>query len=101
MQPSHHQAISRIPTALAIVQGKPQICDMNFKNKPPYSCEWQIPKYSNSDKLALSWSNSMMLWSVLLSGLVFVLRRLPGGESAVADGGEVTEVQKKKTGTVV
>ena len=99
MQPSH-QAINRILTALTIVQGKPQICDMNFKNKPPYSCERQIPKYSNSDKLALSWSNSMMLWSVLLSGLVFVLRRLPGGESAVAVG-EVTEVQKKKTATVV
>jgi hypothetical protein len=37
-----------------------------------------VPKYLRSDRLALAWSNCMMLWSIGLSLLVVVLRRLPG-----------------------
>jgi hypothetical protein len=61
------------------------ICQQTFQNIPPFSCSWDVRKYHWSDALALSWSNCMMLWSVLVAILVFVLRRLPGRPEPTRD----------------
>ena len=60
-----------------------------------------MPKYLRSDRLALAWSNCMMLWSIGLSLLVVVLRRLPGkpepaGGGAAVGGTGTVDTQKSR-----
>lgn len=54
------------------------VCMKTFGNKPPYSCTTRTSKYETSEKLALAWSNTQLMWVILMAIFVSFFRHVPG-----------------------
>merc|ERR1711907_843881 len=53
------------------------ICNAKFLDTPPFSCQKDVPKYQFPDVVSLAWSVTGMLWTTMLTILIFGLRRMP------------------------